>query len=450
MADQLIQLRSLRKISTHKFAHKFMKFMPYLALCLLLGPLSAAQAADNRQHDVYRQLDLFGQILETVRKEHVAPKNDEELIHAAINGMLSALDPHSSWLDPETYKNMQVHTRGEFGGLGIEVTMENGLIKIVAPIADTPADRAGVLASDLITHLDDEPVLGMTLSEAVSRMRGAPQTKIKLTIKRQGRKAPLNIVIIRDIIEIKAVISRREGKVGYLRLTTFNERATENLRIAIHKLQRETRNGPQAYVLDLRNNPGGLLDQAVSIADLFLTRGEIVSIRGRADKKGQASDRYNARGGDITQGKPIIILINGGSASASEIVAGALQDQRRAITLGTLSFGKGSVQTVRPLGQGNGALRLTTARYYTPSGRSIQAHGVVPDIVVQQKLDKEEKDRLGITGETDLRGHLDGSDKSQRSGSASYIPKESEKDTQLNYALDLLRAVIANNSLAAK
>ena len=456
MADRLIQLLCLRKISVLRIKSKRIKsnIKPHLgalALLFLMAPAPApAQAADSQPRDVYRQLDLFGQILETVRKEHVAPKNDEELIRAAINGMLSSLDPHSSWLDPETYKNMQISTRGEFGGLGIEVTMENGLIKVVTPIDGTPADRAGVLASDLITHLDGAPVLGMTLSEAVSIMRGKPRTKIKITIRRGNRKEPLNIVIIRDIIEIKAVSSRSEGQIGYLRLTTFNERATENLSKAIRKLQRETRNGPQGYILDLRNNPGGLLDQAVSVADLFLRRGEIVSIRGRADKGGQSGDRYNARGGDITDDKPIIVLINGGSASASEIVAGALQDQRRAITLGTLSFGKGSVQTVRPLGQGNGALRLTTARYYTPSGRSIQAHGVVPDIVIRQKLDKKDKDRLGITGETDLRGHLDSSDKDKRSGSASFIPKEKGKDTQLNYALDLMRAVVVNNSLAAK
>ncbi len=443
MADRLTQLLCLQKISARKIT-------PYLGLFMLLAWLGPAQAADSaQQRDVYRQLDLFGQILETVRKEHVSPKNDEELIRAAINGMLSSLDPHSSWLDAETYKSMQINTRGEFGGLGIEVTMDNGLIKVVSPIADTPADRAGVLAGDLITHLDGEPVLGMTLSDAVSRMRGKPRTKIKIKIRREGRKQPLELVITRAIIEIKAVTSRSEGQIGYLRLTTFNERATENLSKAIRKLKRETKNGPQGYILDLRNNPGGLLDQAVAVADLFLRRGEIVSIRGRADKKGQSGDRYNARGGDLTNDKPIIVLINGGSASASEIVAGALQDQRRAITVGTLSFGKGSVQTVRPLGQGNGALRLTTARYYTPSGRSIQAHGVVPDIVINQKLDAKDKERLGITGETDLRGHLDTGNKNKRSGSASYIPKEVEKDTQLNYAFDLMRAVVANNALAA-
>ncbi len=335
--------------------------------------------------DTYRELNLFGDVFERVRADYVEKPDDQKLVESAINGMLAGLDPHSSYMDPKSFRDMQVQTRGEFGGLGIEVTMEDGLVKVVAPIDDTPAAKAGVMANDIITQLDDEAVQGLTLNQAVDKMRGPVNTKIKLTIMRKGADKPIDVTIMRDVIRVKSVRSHPEGEdVGYIRITQFNEQTTDGLKQAINDLNSQLgADKIKGWVVDLRNNPGGLLDQAISVSDTFLDKGEIVSTRGRNPEETQ---RFNARPGDMTKGKPVIVLINGGSASASEIVAGALQDHKRATLVGTRSFGKGSVQTIIPLGAGNGALRLTTARYYTPSGRSIQAKGITPDIEVQQDV----------------------------------------------------------------
>jgi carboxyl-terminal processing protease len=358
--------------------------------------------------------------------------------------MLTSLDPHSSYMDPKSFRDMQVQTRGEFGGLGIEVTMEEGLIKVVAPIDDTPAAKAGILANDIITKLDDEPVMGLTLNQAVEKMRGPVNTKIKLTIMRKGQDKPIEITIVRDRIRVRSVRWSAEDDVGYIRITQFNEKTVDEkdgLRRAINDLTAAIpANKLKGFILDLRNNPGGLLDQAVAVADAFLERGEIVSTRGRNPEETQ---RYNARPGDVINGKPLIVLINGGSASASEIVAGALQDHKRATVIGTRSFGKGSVQTIIPLGQGNGALRLTTARYYTPSGRSIQAKGISPDIEILQDVPEELKARSEVRGESSLRGHLKGEGE-EKTGSQSYVPPDKKDDKALNLALDLLRGIKTN------
>ncbi len=341
-----------------------------------LMPIGFGSSAKAAAADTYRQLNLFGDVFERVRADYVEKPDDSKLIESAINGMLAGLDPHSSYMEPKSFRDMQVQTRGEFGGLGIEVTMEDGLIKVVAPIDDTPAAKAGVMANDIITHLDDEPVQGLTLNQAVEKMRGPVNTKIKLTIMRKGQDKPIEVSITRDVIRVRAVRSRPEDDVGYIRVTQFNEQTTENLKKAITDLQTQIpADKLKGFVIDLRNNPGGLLDQAISVSDAFLEKGEIVSTRGR---NAEETQRFNARAGDLTKGKPVIVLINGGSASASEIVAGALQDHKRATVIGTRSFGKGSVQTIIPLGAGNGALRLTTARYFTPSGKSIQAKGITP------------------------------------------------------------------------
>jgi len=394
-----------------------------------------AKAASS---DTYRQLNLFGDVFERVRADYVEKPDDSKLIESAINGMLAGLDPHSSYMDPKSFRDMQVQTRGEFGGLGIEVTMEDGLIKVVAPIDDTPAAKAGVMANDIIIKLDDEQVQGLTLNQAVEKMRGPVNTKIKLTIMRKGSDKPIDVTIVRDVIRVKSVRSHNEGDdVGYIRITQFNEQTTEGLKKAISDLTRQLGNGKvKGFVLDLRNNPGGLLDQAISVSNAFLDKGEIVSTRGR---NAEETQRFNARqGGDLTRGKPIIVLINGGSASASEIVAGALQDQRRATLVGTRSFGKGSVQTIIPLGAGNGALRLTTARYFTPSARSIQAKGITPDIEILQEMPDELKARTDTKGEASLRGHLK-AEGSEESGSQSYVPPDEKDDRALKEALDLLR-----------
>src|SRR5437763_2454928 len=354
--------------------------------------------------DTYRQLNLFGDVFERVRADYVERPNDAKLIDSAINGMLAGLDPHSSYMDAKSFKDMQIQTRGEFGGLGIEVTMEDGLVKVVAPIDDTPAAKAGILAGDIITQLDDEPVQGLTLNQAVDKMRGPVNTKIRLKVMRKGQDKPVEVSITRDIIRVRSVRSSNEGgEIGYIRVTQFNEQTTEGLKKALTDLAAQI--PPEklkGFVLDLRNNPGGLLDQAISVSDSFLERGEIVSTRGR---NAEESQRFNARAGDLIKGKPLIVLINGGSASASEIVAGALQDHERATVIGTRSFGKGSVQTIIPLGSGNGALRLTTARSFTPSGRSIQARGIEPDIEVLQDVPDELKARADTAGEASIRGH---------------------------------------------
>jgi carboxyl-terminal processing protease len=403
----------------------------------VLGASAKAAASDT-----YRELNLFGDVFERVRADYVEKPDDSKLVESAINGMLAGLDPHSSYMDPKSFRDMQVQTRGEFGGLGIEVTMEDGLVKVVAPIDDTPAAKAGVRANDIITHLDDEAVQGLTLNQAVDKMRGPVNTKIKLTIMRKGADKPIDVTIVRDVIRVKSVRSHSEGEdVGYIRVTQFNEQTTDGLKQAINDLNSQLgADKIKGYVIDLRNNPGGLLDQAISVSDTFLDKGEIVSTRGRNPEETQ---RFNARPGDMTKGKPLIVLINGGSASASEIVAGALQDHKRATLVGTRSFGKGSVQTIIPLGAGNGALRLTTARYYTPSGRSIQAKGITPDIEVLQDVPDDLKNRTDTKGEASLRGHLK-AEGSEESGSQSYVPPDEKDDAALKMALNLLRGTTTN------
>jgi carboxyl-terminal processing protease len=355
---------------------------------LSVAPSAVAKAASGGKIDLNVVYDLAIPIL----NEHRSQGDDARLVKAAINGMLAALDPHSSYMDAKSFRDIQAQTRGEFGGLGVEVVMEDGLIKVVAPIDETPAAKGGVLANDIITHLDDEPVRGLTLIQAVDKMRGPVKTKIKLRIMRKGQDKPIEISLIRDVIRVIPVRSRLEGDdVGYIRISQFNKQTTQALTKAVADISsRAPGNKLKGYVLDLRTNPGGLLDQAVSVSDAFLEKGEIVSTRGR---NANQTHRFNARPGDLTKGKPVIVLINGGTASASEIVAGALQDHRRATVIGTRSFGKGSLQTIIPLGTDNGALRLTTARYFTPAGHSIQAKGISPDIEALQDVPEDLKSR---------------------------------------------------------
>ncbi len=365
---------------------------------LLLAPF--ALFGEEGASDTYRQLNLFGEVFERVRADYVEEVSDGKLIESAISGMLASLDPHSSYLNPENFKDMQVTTKGEFGGLGIEVTMDNGFVKVVSPIDDTPASKAGVKPGDVITHLDGDPVLGMTLQEAVEKMRGPVDTQIKLTIARQGVE-PFDLTLTRAVIKVQSVKSKVENDVGYIRVTSFNEQTESGLETAISEIKSKEGDKLRGYVLDLRNNPGGLLDQAVAVSDAFLDKGEIVSTRGR---KPEVAQRFNAKAGDLADNAPMVVLINGGSASASEIVAGALQDHHRAIVMGTTSFGKGSVQTIIPLSN-HGAMRLTTARYYTPSGRSIQGKGIEPDIEVRQaKVEPVEQPQR--RREADLKGAL--------------------------------------------
>jgi carboxyl-terminal processing protease len=407
------------------------------AMSLVYGAVgTTANAAGS---ETYKQLAIFGDIFERVRGQYVTPPDEKSLVENAINGMLTSLDPHSSYLNPEAAKDMRVQTKGEFGGLGIEVTMENELVKVITPIDDTPAARAGVLAGDYISAIDGEEVRGLTLNEAVEKMRGLINTPIELTILREGADKPIKLTIMRDVIKVKAVKFRVENDVGYMKITSFTEKTFDDLESAIDTIKKQVpAEKLKGYVLDLRLNPGGLLDQAVSVSDAFLERGEIVSTRGRDPKD---ISRFDARAGDLAGGKPIIVLVNGGSASASEIVAGALQDQRRATVLGTQSFGKGSVQTIIPLAE-NGALRLTTALYYTPAGKSIQGKGITPDIKVEQPLPPELQGRDVSRGESDLKGHIKGVEEGdQGSGSAAYVPPEPKDDIQLNYALDLMRGV---------
>ncbi len=406
---------------------------------MTVGPMEqvVAQAGSS---DTFRQLKLFGDVFERVRAEYVEEVSDQKLIEAAINGMLTSLDPHSSYLDTEKYRDMQVQTRGEFGGLGIEVTMENGLVKVVSPIDDTPAAKAGVQPGDFVTHIDGEAVMGMSLSEAVEKMRGPVDSKIDLRILRKGKDEPFDVTLNRAVIKISPVRARVEGNVAYVRLTTFNEQTASEMRDKVAELKGKIGDKITGLVLDLRNNPGGLLDQAVAVADAYIDKGEIVSTRGR---RPDSIQRFNARPGDIVDNLPIVVLINGGSASASEIVAGALQDQHRAIVMGTQSFGKGSVQTIMPL-SGNGAIRLTTARYYTPSGASIQARGIVPDIEVHQANVEVLDDDPGRR-EADLRGRLKNDQGGDASSATTQPPEMGEpvdgKDYQLSRALDLLRGI---------
>lgn len=447
--------------------------MTGLAAATTVLNVTRTYSATSPNSDLYRQLDLFGDVFERVRSDYVEKPDDNMLIESAINGMLTALDPHSSYMSPKSFRDMQIQTRGEFGGLGIEVTMENGVIKVVSPIDDTPAAKAGLLANDLITHLDNDPISGLTLEQAVDKMRGPVNTTISLTVVRKGKDEPFDVKVTRDVIRINPVKARAESDdVAYIKVSTFNEQTHANLVKAMDDLKKTMGDKLKGYVIDLRNNPGGLLDQAISVSDDFLERGAIVLTKGRNNEETQ---RAQARPGDVTDGKPVIVLINGGSASASEIVAGALQDHKRATVIGTRSFGKGSVQTIIPLGA-NGAIRLTTARYYTPSNRSIQAKGIDPDILVEQELPEELKGKQPEKprGEASLRGHLrnpgnggtevkpgdedkekedeaakEGEKKEEEnSGSSSYVPKEPEKDTQLQYALNVLRGKATEATIA--
>jgi carboxyl-terminal processing protease len=399
-------------------------------------------AATANSADTYKQLDLFGEVFSLVRSNYVDEVNDDNLVESAINGMLTSLDPHSNYLNNKNFNDMKVQTRGEFGGLGIEVSMENGLVKVVSPIDDTPAAHAGLKPGDLITHLDGEPVQGLTLPEAVEKMRGPINSEIKLTIRREGRE-PFDVKLVRATIKIQSVRSHLEGdNIGYIRITTFNEQTDVGLNNAMKNLKQQAGNKLLGVVLDLRNDPGGLLDQAVAVANAFLDKGEIVSTRGRRSDDAQ---RYNSRaGGDITHGLPVVVLINGGSASASEIVAGALQDHHRAVLLGTRSFGKGSVQTIIPL-PGHGAMRLTTARYYTPSGRSIQAKGIDPDIIVEAaKIEKNpEKGEEKVATASDLKRDDSGEGGPESSVDPSIIGTPA--DYQLARAVDMLRGIALFN-----
>ena len=399
-------------------------------------------AATSNSTETYKQLNLFGEVFERVRAEYVDDVSDDSLVESAINGMLTSLDPHSNYLNTKNFNDMKVQTRGEFGGLGIEVSMENGLVKVVSPIDDTPAAHAGLRPGDLITHLDGDPVQGMTLPEAVEKMRGPVSSEIKLTIRREG-KDPFDVKLVRATIKIQSVRSHLEGdNIAYVRITTFNEQTDVGLNNAMKNLKQQAGGKLLGVILDLRNDPGGLLDQAVAVADAFLEKGEIVSTRGRRSEDAQ---RYNARPGDIAAGLPIAVLINGGSASASEIVAGALQDHHRAILLGTRSFGKGSVQTIIPL-PGHGAMRLTTARYYTPSGRSIQAKGIEPDIVVEAaKIEKTpDKGEAKVATASDLKRD-DSGDGGAEQNSVDPSIIGTPADYQLTRAVDMLRGIALFN-----
>lgn len=413
-------------------------------------PIIAQETAKARS--TYENLDLFGDIFERIRSAYVEEVDEEDLIQAAINGMLSSLDPHSSFLPPDDFQDMRTQTRGEFGGLGIEVTQEDGFVKVVTPMDDTPAAAAGLLSGDFITHLDGESLLGLTLDQAVELLRGPVGSEIVITIVREGEEEPFDVSLVRDTIEMRAVRSRVEGDVPVLRIASFTEKTFPNLEDAIAKHVEEAGgiDNVSGFILDLRNNPGGLLTQAIKVSDAFLNQGEIVSTRGR---DGSDSERYNATDGDLAQGKPIVVLINGGSASASEIVAGALQDHRRAIVVGTKSFGKGSVQTIMPL-QGSGAIRLTTARYYTPSGRSIQSLGVAPDVIVEFIPSEAEEETDADNGngprsESDLRGALDNDslteDERQLLEEERVVQEETARrradDNQLAYALDIIKGL---------
>lgn len=406
----------------------------------LFAVANAAAHSDNS--NTYSQLNLFGEVFEKVKSDYVEKPEDSKLVEGAINGMISSLDPHSRYMNEKGWAEMQETTHGEFGGLGIEVTMEDGFVKVVAPIDDTPASRAGIMSGDVITSIDDDQIQGMTLDQAVNKMKGAPNSSIRLKIIRKDADKPIEVSITREIIRVRPVKYHVEGgDIGYIRITSFNEQTTEGLRKAIADIQKQV---PQdkldGYVVDLRNNPGGLLDQAVSVTSTLMQRGEVVSTRGRNPEETQ---RFTAHGGDMTKGKPLVVLINGGSASASEIVAGALHDHKRATLIGTRSFGKGSVQTIIPLGTGNGALALTTARYFTPSGHSIQALGIKPDIEVLQDVPDEFKTRSEIKGEASMRGHLS-AEGAEQTGSQSYVPPDEKNDKALAAAFNQLRGVTVN------
>ncbi|MGE3141771.1 MAG: S41 family peptidase [Hyphomonadaceae bacterium] len=416
---------------------------PVVGLAACVGALAwSAQSSAGPRSDIYRQLELFADVLARVEADYVTDVDETEMMQAAINGMLSSLDPHSSYLSPTDFRDMQVQTRGEYGGLGIEVTTEDGVVRVVSPIDETPASRAGIQAGDYLTAIDDESIVGLTLNEAVQRMRGQVGTTIKVTVVREGGD-PFDVSLTREIISVRSVTARMEGDVGVIRVSQFNERTNALLMDAIRTVRAGApATGLRGLIIDVRNNPGGLLDQAIDVSDAFLDGGEVVSTRGRRPEDVQ---RYNARRGDLMQGVPIVVLVNGGSASAAEIVAGALQDRNRAIVLGMATFGKGSVQTVIPLQGGrDGALRLTTARYYTPSGRSIQGAGIEPDFEVsQRRVEQSRARRLGIT-EADLPRALDNETGARRRAPhdpADQPPEgfDENGDYQLSRALELLR-----------
>jgi carboxyl-terminal processing protease len=422
-------------------------------ICLTLlvtGPQGAQLVAVARAGagpDTYSQLNLFGEVFERVRADYVEKPDDAKLVEGAINGMVTALDPHSRYMNEKAWRDMQETTHGEFGGLGIEVMMEDGLVKVVAPMDETPAAKAGVMSGDLITQIDDDAVQGLTLEQAVNKMKGPINTKTRLKIMRKDMDKPIDVSIVREIIRVRPVSYHTDGgDIGYIRITSFNEQSTDGLRKAIGDISKQIPSEKLAgYVVDLRNNPGGLLDQAVSVSGTFMARGEVVSTRGRTAEETQ---RYTARTGDLTKGKPLVVLINGGSASASEIVAGALHDHKRATLIGTRSFGKGSVQTIIPLGTGNGALALTTARYFTPSGHSIQAQGITPDIEVLQDVPADLKGRAELKGEASMRGHL-AAEGMEQAGSQSYVPPAEKDDKALGAAYNLLRGVTVNADVPA-
>src|SRR6266566_6516754 len=402
--------------------------------------VAAAKAATGP--GTYSQLNLFGEVFERIRTSYIEKPDDAKLIEASINGMITSLDPHSRYMNEKAWRDMQETTSGEFGGLGIEVTMEDGMVKVVAPMDDTPAAKAGVMSGDLITHINGEAVQGLTLEQAVNKMKGPINTKTKLKIVRKVTEAPIEVSIMREVIHVRPVRYHTEGgDIGYVRMTTYNEQTTDSQKKATADISRQIPPGKLAgYVVDLRNNPGGLLDQAVSVSGTFMARGEIVSTRGRTPEETQ---RFTARTGDLTRGKPLVVLINGGSASASEIVAGALHDHKRATLIGTRSFGKGSVQTVIPLGTGKGALALTTARYFTPSGRSIQAKGITPDIEVLQDVPDAMKANSEINGEASIPGHLI-AEGAEQAGSQAYVPPLEKDDKALGVAYHLLRGITVN------
>ena len=420
------------------------------ALCTAVGfaggltILSAAHGANDTT--AYRQLDLFSDAFERVRANYVRPVDDHELIDSAIEGMVSNLDPHSSYMDAKNYADMQITTKGEFGGVGIEVTMEDGLIKVISPIDGTPAAKAGMKPGDYIAAIDGTSIQGMPLNDAIDKMRGPEGSKVTLTVVRAGDKKPFDMTLTRAIVQVDNVRWHRDGEVGYIRMPGFNEKTADGLEHAVKDLKKQIGPGLRGYVLDLRNNPGGLLDQAIQVSNDFLNSGEIVSTRGRHPEDTQRYDAKN--GGDITGNKPVVVLINAGTASAAEIVSGALQDHKRATIVGMVSFGKGSVQTIIPLGEGGGALRLTTARYYTPSGHSIQAQGIIPDFAVAQG-DENETPKIARPSEADLPGHLAG-EVALKKANAPIVraaPGKKYDDFQLAYALDLLRGKVTVSSV---
>ena len=438
----------------------FIFLIIFSSFLIILGflPNNTLNAQSNRQ-ETYKQLNLFGDVFQRVQEQYVEEVTDKELIESAISGMLQSLDPHSSYLSVESYEDMQVKTKGTFGGLGIEITMEDGFVKVVSPIDDTPAALAGMQSGDLIIAVNGESLRGLSINEAVSQLRGPIGSKIKITVVR-NEEEPFELEIKRDIIKITSVKHNVINNVGYIRLTTFSETTTEGLEIAVEKIQKEIGDNFLGLILDLRNNPGGLLNQSISVSDAFLNQGEIVSTKGR--KKDDAS-RVFAKKGDIINGKPLVVLINSGSASASEIVAGALKDHSRAIIIGTRSFGKGSVQSIIPLA-GNGAMRLTTARYYTPSGISIQAKGIQPDIIVEAGITEANKDKKKNRREENLRGALDNKNKKSKDENPEpkiklTVTEKLIQDNQVSRAIDLIRGIslfsnqinnISKNSLSSK